>query len=71
MGGGPKDVLTDLKEKYGETRARQMIYAGVALWAIRSNATRHAFVKQTTTKYIQEHPATPATKALSALTGIK
>ena len=71
MGGGPKDVLTGLKEKYGEARARQMIYAGVALWAIRSNAIQHAFVKQTTTKYIQEHPGTPATKALSALTGIK
>jgi hypothetical protein len=71
IGGGPKDVLTGLKDKYGETRARQLIYAGVALWAIGSNTRQHAFVKQTTTQYIQEHPGTPATKALSALTGIK
>jgi hypothetical protein len=32
---------------------------------------QHAYVKQTTTKYIQDHPGTPATKALSAVTGIK
>jgi hypothetical protein len=71
IGGGPNDVLKGLKDKVGETRARQMIYAGVALWAISANARQHAFVKQTTTKYIQEHPGTPATKALSALTGTK
>jgi hypothetical protein len=71
IGGGPNDVLKGLKDKVGETRARQMIYAGVALWAIRSNAIQHAFVKQTTARYLQEHPGTPATKALSALTGIK
>jgi hypothetical protein len=71
IGGGPNDVLKGLKDKYGETRARQLIYAGVALWAIGSNSRQHAFVKQTTTKYIQDHAGTPATKALSALTGIK
>jgi hypothetical protein len=71
IGGGPNDVLNGLKDKVGEARARQMIYAGVALWAISANARQHAFVKQTTTKYIQEHPGTPATKALSALTGVK
>lgn len=71
IGGGPNDVLKGLTEKYGETRARRLIYAGVALWAIGSNTRQHDFVKQTTTRYIQEHPGTPATKALSALTGIK
>jgi hypothetical protein len=71
MGGGPKDILAGLKEKYGEARARQMIFAGVALWAIRSNSIQHDYVKQTTAKYIGDHPGTPATKALSVTTGIK
>jgi hypothetical protein len=71
MAGGPKDVLTELKTKYGEARGRQMVYAASALWATQSNARQHAFVKQTTTKYIQDHPGTPATKALSALTSMK
>jgi hypothetical protein len=48
-----------------------MVYAASALWAIQSNARQHPFVKQTVTKYIGDHPGTPATKALSALTGIK
>jgi hypothetical protein len=71
MAGGPKGAIAGLKEKYGEAGARQMIFAASALWAIRSNAIQHAYVKQTTTKYIQDHPGTPATKALSAVTGIK
>jgi len=71
MGGGPRDVLAGLKEKYGEAQARKLIYAGVALWAIRSNSLQHEYVKQTAAKYIADHPGTPATKALSALTGIK
>jgi hypothetical protein len=71
IGGGPKDILAGLKEKYGETHARQMIFAASALWAIRSNTLQHPFVRQTTTKYIGDHPGTPATKALSVVTGIK
>jgi hypothetical protein len=71
MGGGPKDVLAGLKEKYGEAQARKLIYAGVALWATRSNATQHEYVKQAIAGYIAGHPGTPATKALSALTGVK
>ena len=71
IGGGPKDILAGLKEKYGEANARQMIFAATALWAIRSNALQHPFVRQTVTKYIGDHPGTPATKALSVVTGIK
>jgi hypothetical protein len=69
--GGPKDTIKGLKEKYGEARARQMLYAATALWAIASNARQHEFVRQTTARYIGDHPGTPATKALSALTAIK
>jgi hypothetical protein len=69
--GGPKDTVKGLKEKYGEARARQMVYAATALWAIQSNARQHEYVRQTTAKYIEDHPGTPATKALSALTRIK
>ena len=71
MAGGPKDILVGLKDKYGEARARQMIYADTALWAIQSNSRQHEYVKQTTAKYIGDHPGTPAAKALSALTGTK
>ena len=71
IGGGPKDILAGLKEKYGETHAVQMIFAATALWAIRSNTLQHPFVRQTVTKYIGDHPGIPATKALSVVTGIK
>jgi hypothetical protein len=71
MTGGLKDILAGLKDKYGEEHARQMIYAATALWAIQSNSRQHEYVEQTTAKYIGDHPGTPATKALSALTGIK
>ena len=71
MMGGPKETIKGLKDKYGEARAVQVVYAATALWAIQSNAHQHAFVKQTVAKYIGDHPDTPATKALSAVMGIK
>jgi hypothetical protein len=71
IGGGPKDILPNLKDKYGQAGALQMIFAATALWAIRSNTLQHPFVRQTVTKYISDHPGIPATKALSAATGIK
>jgi hypothetical protein len=71
VAGGPKGTIRDLKEKYGEARTIQFILAATALWAIRSNTLQHPFVRQTIAKYIGDHPGTPATKALSAATGIK
>jgi hypothetical protein len=71
MVGGPKDTIKGLKDKYGEAGAMQIIYAATALWAIQSNAQQHEYVRQITAKYIEDHPGTPATKALSALTRIK
>ena len=71
MTGGPKGTIASLKGKYGDAGAMQLIYAATALWAIAANSRQHPFVKQTVTEYIRNHPGTPATKALSALTGIK
>jgi hypothetical protein len=71
MLGGPKGTIAGLKEKYGVPGTVRMVYAATALWAIRSNAHQHDYVKQTVTKYIADHPGAPATNALSAATGIK
>ena len=71
MSGGPKGAIEGLKGKYGDARAMQLIYAATALWAIGSNSRQHDYVKRTVTKYIGDHRGTPATKALSALTGVR
>jgi hypothetical protein len=65
MMGGPKGP--DLRAKYGDEGGRQIIYAAAALWALQSNSRQHVFVDRLVGKYIQDHPGTPATKALSAL----
>jgi hypothetical protein len=67
MTGGPKGTMAQLRGKYGDDGARRMIYAASALWALQSNARQHAFVDQFLTKYIADHPDTPATKALATL----
>ena len=64
--GGPKGPLEELRRKYDEATARQIIYAAAALWALQSNAKQHAFIEEVVAKYVAEHPDTPATKALSA-----
>lgn len=71
MTGGPKGTIAGLKGKYGDAGAMQVILAATALWAIASNSRQHDYVKQAVAKYIGDHPGIPATKALSALTGIK
>jgi hypothetical protein len=71
MAGGPNEIYTELKDRYGEARTRQLIYAATALWAIGSNSRQHKYVKQTAADYIRDHRGTPATHALSAITGIK
>lgn len=67
MMGGPKDILHELRGKYGDQGARQIVYAAAALWSLTSNAKRHAFVDQAVTSYISDHLEEPAAKALSAL----
>jgi len=65
--GGPKDVLSELRGKYGDDGARQIGLAATALWAIKSNARQHPFVNAALGKYIDEHPGTPAQRALAAV----
>ncbi len=65
--GGPKEIIGQLRGKYGDAPAREIIYAAVALWALQSNARQHPFVDQVVVKYTADHPGTPATKVLSAM----
>ena len=67
IAGGPNKIYGELRSKYANDAGVQIIFAATALWAIRSNSERHAFVEQDVTAYIREHPGTPATKAISAL----
>ena len=69
--GGPKDIWTTARSKYGDDGARQIIYASVALWALTVNAKQHVFIRETVNKYIADNPGTPVTKALSVLQRIK
>lgn len=67
MSGGPKEVNGELRGKYGDHLSREIVFAATALWALASNARRHAFVNDALTAYIREHPTSYATKALDAL----
>lgn len=72
IGGGPKDTLLGLKARYGDATATRMIYAGVALWAIRTNAFEHPYVKEAVNRYLRDNPGTPTGKALAvAIADIK
>jgi hypothetical protein len=67
MSGGSQEILGELRGRYGDDGARQIIYAATALWAVASNARQHAFVNKVVGQYIDAHPGTPAQKALAAL----
>jgi hypothetical protein len=67
MAGGSGNILPTLKGKYGETVARQIIYGGVALWAVRANAVQHVFVRSAVDDQIEANPGMPATKVLTAI----
>jgi hypothetical protein len=54
-------------EKRGRDTARELIIVSTALWALRSNAQQHVFVRQVLQQYVAGHPSEPATKALVAL----
>jgi tetratricopeptide (TPR) repeat protein len=54
-------------EKRGRDNARELIIVATALWALRSNAQQHVFVRQVLQQYVAGHPSEPATKALVAL----
>jgi hypothetical protein len=65
--GGPKEVLSELKGKYGEVAAREIVFASAALWALQVNARQHPFVEQALHKYVADHAQSPATKVLALL----
>jgi hypothetical protein len=67
MAGGPRDILGQLKDKYGEAGAREIVFAASAAWALRSNAQQHSFVDKFLTGYIAANSGTPTAKLLSAL----
>lgn len=66
MAGGPTEVYAELRKRYGVLAARQIVFAASALWALQSNSRQHEFVARAVAKYIEDHPGTPAQKALAA-----
>jgi hypothetical protein len=67
MAGGPKEILGQLKGKYGDALAREIIFAATAEWALVSNARQHPTVEKTVATYIAENSGTYAAKSLSVL----
>jgi hypothetical protein len=64
-GGPPGPKLGPI---YGNDLGREIVFAAIALWAIRSNCRQHVFVDEAVAKYIDDHPGTSATKGLIAAT---
>lgn len=54
----------ELRAKYGETGAQQIIVAAVALWGLKANARQHPFVEQGVATYVHNHAGTNAARAL-------
>jgi hypothetical protein len=67
MSGGPKEVYGQLKGKYDQRLAMEIIFAATAGWALGANARRHEKVAHAMTAYISEYPDTYTTKVLSVL----
>jgi hypothetical protein len=63
---GAAEIFAELRSKYDEPQAVQIVLAATALWALESNRKDHEFVERAVTKYVQDHSATSAAKALSA-----
>jgi hypothetical protein len=67
MSGGPRDILSQLKDKYGEGGARDIVFAASAAWALNANAQQHLFIDDFLTGYMTANSGTPTAKLLSAL----
>ena len=67
LAGGPKGILSELKDRHGDALAPEIIVAAVALWALRSNSARHVFIERSAARYVEQHVTTPAAKAIAAL----
>ncbi|HKY88148.1 MAG TPA: hypothetical protein VJL90_15430 [Pseudorhodoplanes sp.] len=64
--GGPQDVLKELKNKYGNEGAYEMIVAGTAMWGLYANSRQHAFIEQAGSRYLKDNAGTYAAKAIAA-----
>jgi hypothetical protein len=69
--GGPQDILGQLKGKYGNAEAYDLIVASAAAWALASNARQHEFVDKAVKTYIADHPTSHAAKVLQTLSSKK
>jgi hypothetical protein len=67
MSGGPREILGQLKDKYSEQVAREIVFAASAAWGLVSNARQHSFVDGFLTSYIARNSGSPTAKVLSAL----
>lgn len=67
MAGGPREILSQLKDRYGEQGARQIVVASTAAWGLLSNAQQQPFIDAFLTRYIAANPGSGAAKVLSAL----
>jgi hypothetical protein len=67
MVGGPREILTQLKDKYGEQGAQEIIFAAIAAWGLLSNAQQQPFIDAFLTKYIAANSDSGTAKVLSAL----
>lgn len=65
--GGPRDVLSTLRAKYGDDGARQIAYAATAAWALRVNAVKHPAVEAVIAERIGSNSGGFAAKVLSSL----
>jgi hypothetical protein len=65
--GGRQEILGQLKGKYGEREAYDIVVAATAAWALGSNARRHEFVEKAMKKYSAEHAGSHAAKVLLVL----
>ena len=64
ISGGPKDILGQLKGRYGEELGREIIFSATAAWAIGSNAREHSFIDKFLTGYIAANSGSPTAKVL-------
>ncbi len=64
--GGPRDIYLQMRQRFGVLGARRVVFAAEALWSLQLNAKQHPFVNAAVAKYVDQHPGTPAQKALIA-----
>lgn len=62
--GGPKTILSQLKGKYGNDLAYNIVVASSAEWALWANGRQHPTVNKVVTAYIAENPNSFAAKSL-------